>query len=744
MFVSRRHFLGTNISAFVASSTAPFWDELPDSSGSTANRNPKEPVDRDFWNDWSDFVSRKMHDARSTRRKLIDSVQTSEDVQKRAALVRKQLWDIFGGIPERTPLNPHVVGSMDRGRYRIDKVIFESRPGIYVTAHLYLPSTGGLHPGILAPLGHTPEGKAYRSYQHCFQNLARQGFVVLAYDPFGEGERRQYLIRDSGRPRYDVVPEHLQAGRPMVLFGSSFALHRIWDGMRALDYLVGRPEVDGERIGCTGHSGGGTLTMYLMALENRIKVAVPCEANLENLGGPLYQVPGAIGDAEQNIVGGLPLGLDRGDLLNAFAPNPLRICYTAHDQGQTYSPVYEEGIVENLKDLADFYRLSNAADRLDVVVGHLPHALDALSRQAIYEWFNRWLYHRTAIEEEVEFDAASTNELNCTNTGQVLTSFSGRTVTELNMELMKQCLPRSPWEVASASARDRICSELRSLLTIRNAESNLRASILSRSYDPTRHIDEFQIEPEPGIRTLGWYVRSTRKPVPQTPVLLYVSAYQTNDPLFEGGRFEEILGAGYAVCSIYLRGLSVSLPRSPDRGPVFYQGMNLSERHAWTNLSLGYSVIGQRVVDLLAALHYLRSRPDVDPMRLYVMGEGAAGLAALMAAALEGKVRSLLLRNVPLTYQSIVNTEDYVLELEWFVPGILKHFDLPDIIAALSPRPVWINNPSNGDGSTMPEAHAIEQYHKRISAKFSAGPWPNFRNTSTEDLHICLDWLSST
>lgn len=744
MVVTRRHFLGTNISALVASSTAPLWAERPGSSEPTVNRGAEGRIDRDFWNDWPDFVAKKMHDARSTRRKLIDGVQTSQDVQKRAALVRKQLWAVLGDSPERTPLNARVMGSIDRGKYRIEKIIFESRPGIYVTAHLYLPSTQGPHPGILAPLGHTSEGKAYRSYQHCFQNLARQGFVVLAYDPFGEGERRQYLDRDSVRPRYDVVPEHLQAGRPMVLFGSSFALHRVWDGIRALDYLVSRPEVDGERIGCTGHSGGGTMTMYLMALEDRIKVAVPCEANFENLAGPFYEAPGAIGDAEQDIVGSLPLGLDRGDLLNAFAPKPLRICYTAHDQGQTYSPVYEEGIAENLKDLTHFYQLSNAADRLDIVVGHLPHALDALSRRAVYECFNHWLRNGASPAEEVELDAASISELNCTTTGQVLTAFTGRSVTELNIERMKQLLPRSPFEDAPASARDQVCSQLRSLLALSAAEGNIRAALLSTNSGPTRNIDEFQFEPHPGVRTVGWYVRAANKAKQRRPVLLYVSAHQTSDPLFEGGRFEEILDAGYAICSIHLRGLGVSLPRSPDRGPAFYQGMNLFERHAWANLSLGCSVIGQRVVDLLAVLRYLRSRSDVDPTGIYVMGEGSAGLAALMAVALDTSVKSLLLRDVPLTYQSIVGTEDYILELEWFVPGILKHFDLPDIIAAISPRPVWINNPSNGDGTTLQRASAVEQYSERVPAKSIAGSWLNFRNTTTEDLHICLDWLSST
>jgi len=742
MVFTRRRFLETNLTALLAGSGAPLWAASPTYSEPTAKNDGQEHIERDFWNDWPDFVARKINEARSMRRKLIDRVQTSQDVQRRSALVREQLWTVLGGAPERTPLNPRIVGTIDRGSYRIEKIIFESRPGIYVTAHLYLPGAQGPHPGILAPLGHTIEGKAYRSYQHCFQNLARQGFVVITFDPFGQGERLQYLGRDSGPPRYSVVTEHLQTGRPMVLFGSSFALHRVWDGIRALDYLVSRPEVDGERIGCTGHSGGGTMTMYLMALEDRIKAAAPCDANLENLAGPFYEAPGAIGDAEQDIVGSLPLGLDRGDLLNAFAPKPLRICYTAHDQGQTYSPVYEEGIAENLKDLIRFYRLSNAADHLDIVIGRLPHALDALSRRAVYEHFNQWLRHGVATAEEVEFDSAPISELNCTTTGQVLTAFSGRTVTDLNVERMKQLLPRSPFDETPSSARDRVRSELRSLLAL-PAEGNLRASILSANSGPTRSIDEFQFEPEPGIRTVGWHVRDAKKTGQRRPVLLYVSAYQTNDPLFEGGRFEEIFDAGYAVSSINLRGLGVSLPRSPGRGPAFYRGMNIAERHAWTGLSLGCSVVGQRVADLLATLRYLRSRPDVDPSRIYVMGEGPAGLAALMAAVLDAEVKSVLLRHVPLTYQGIVSTEDYTLELEWFVPGILKHFDLPDIVAAVSPRTVWINNPADGTGATMQESSAIKYYSERISTKSATGSWLNFRNTTGEDLHICLDWLRS-
>jgi len=167
--------------------------------------------------------------------------------------------------------------------------------------------------------------------------------MVLPFDPFGQGERLQYLDARSGKSLYGPTGEHDQAGRPMLLLGSQFAEYRVWDSIRALDYLLSRPEVDPERIGCMGQSGGGTMTMYLAPLEPRIKVAVESDGNSENVAGPSYAPPGAVDDAEQNLAGSLPEGLDRGDLLLAFAPKPLLILYSRTDSGLTYSPTYEEG-----------------------------------------------------------------------------------------------------------------------------------------------------------------------------------------------------------------------------------------------------------------------------------------------------------------------------------------------------------------------------------------------------------------
>ena len=291
-----------------------------------------------------------MNEARARRLAELAAMQTEAAVRSRIEKIRSTVWRLIGGPLEKTPLKPRIVGTIDRGAYRIEKVIFESQPEVFVTANLYIPNQHQpSYPGILHTLGHAENGKAYYTYQYVSQTLARKGYMVLVFDPFGQGERQQYLDPHTGQSLYGPTGEHDQAGRPMLLFGSQFSQYRVWDGIRALDYLLSRPEVDPERIGCTGQSGGGTMTMYLAALEPRIKVAVESDGNSENVAGPSYDAPGAVDDAEQNMVGSLPEGIDRGDLLLAFAPKPLLILYSRSDAGLTYSPAYVKGTRRSTK-----------------------------------------------------------------------------------------------------------------------------------------------------------------------------------------------------------------------------------------------------------------------------------------------------------------------------------------------------------------------------------------------------------
>ena len=270
--VTRRKFLATNMTVAAASALglhAPLHGEstpvvlVPENQLSRSHR--------EFWNDWPDYITKNMNQARESRRALLARIQSKQQVEARTETVRSQLWELMGGRPEETPLNPRITGTLERNGYRIEKLIFESMPQIYVTANLYVP-TGGKPPflAILAPIGHTGNGKAAMRYQYTYQNLARKGYVVLTWDPFGQGERIQYLQPGTNHTRFHAISmEHTMAGRPMVLFGDAFALYLAWDGIRGLDYLLTRPEVDPQRIGCTGQSGGGTMTMFLGALERR-------------------------------------------------------------------------------------------------------------------------------------------------------------------------------------------------------------------------------------------------------------------------------------------------------------------------------------------------------------------------------------------------------------------------------------------------------------------------------------------
>lgn len=676
--------------------------------------------ERDYWNDWPEYLTAQMNKARGRRLGQLRALRSEADVRSRIAKVRSTVWKLVGGQFEKTPLNPRTTGTIDRGAYRIEKVIFESHPEIYVTANLYVPNgRKGPFPGVLAPLGHTRNGKAYRDYAYVYQTLARKGYVVLAFDPFGQGERYQYLNPRTGKPLYGPTGEHSQAGRPMLLFGATFAQYRAWDGVRALDYLLSRPEVHPEKIGVTGQSGGGTMTMYLCALEPRIKVAVEVDGNSENLAGPSYAPPGAVADAEQNLIFSLPEGIDRGDLLLAFAPKPLLMIYTPIDRGATYSPTYIKGTKEVHQEVQAAYKLMGAPEKAGLFATSLPHDYDFFSRTAAYRWFNRWLGEETWGTEEAEFDEAAAGELDCTPTGQVLTSLGGRTVVQLSADRLKKLQPANPPGNTPSEAkafRGQAQGTLRQLLAIPTEKTPLDPVTLSSHSRKGVHIEEIVLHSEPSIRVTGWLLKPTRGTGP-FPTILHVSESGKYHATDETGELIRLAKKGFTVCSVDLRGLGFSIPHLPAAGPVFYRGDDIQEDYAWASFTLGKPVLGQRVWDCLRSLDYLESRPDVDRNRIHGLGEQGAAIALLLAGALDERLSSLMLDSTVASYRSIVESKAYSLTLPWFAYGVLKHFDLPEIVGSLAPRPCWLLNATNAEGEPWPETklsaiyrHALEAY----------------------------------
>jgi len=714
--VSRRRFLQVNAAGLtfplatsraVAQATAAKTDSPP----------PAPAPKRDYWNDWPRYLTSKMNEARARRKTALDSLRSEAQARKRVEMIRAKVWELIGGPLEKTPLNPQRCGDLvpNDKSYRVEKVIFESQSQVYVTAHLYIPVVGKPpFPGILAPLGHARDGKAYRNYRYLYQTLARKGYMVLAFDPFGQGERLQYLDPHTGKSRYGPTGEHSQAGRPLLLLGATFAQYRAWDAVRALDYLLSRPEADAERIGCTGHSGGGTMTMYLCALEPRIQAAVEVQGNSENLAGPNYDPPGAVADAEQNLVGGLAVGLDRGDLLLAFAPKPLLLCYTPQDSGTTYSPHYTEATQEIFAELRKAYGLMGAEEKVGLFASPLPHDFDFPTRQATYDWFNRWLGRKDAGTEEAEFDILPRDALNCTHTGQVLTSLGGRSVLQVNIDRARAVVPLSPYRdpsVDAAAQREWIRAKLQSLLALPAERSSLESATLSSSTRRGLTIEEFEFHSEPQVRIPGWLLKPSDKKA-ALPTVVCASEDGKDGVVEEPSEVENLVRNGYAVCAVEVRGLGVTAPRFPAAGPLFYgyQDPDVRDAYAWASLMLGKPVLGQRVWDFLRCLDYLETRPDVDHARIHIVGVGGSGLAALVGTVLDDRPRSILLEQVIADLRSVVESEEYALSLSWFAFGILRDFDLPDLVAGLAPRRCWLLNATGARGETLPASTVQRLY----------------------------------
>jgi hypothetical protein len=350
---------------------------------------------------WMDRAAQRFLDARDAK---VAALRTADGARRRQAEIRETILRLIGGLPgPRTPLSPHITGKLQRNGFRIEKVGFESLPGYRVTANLYVPDAPGPHPAVLYSMGHWLEGKTQA--QSIASNLALKGFVVLVYDPVGQGERLQaYSLATGASLAGGATDQHFQDGARAFLLGESVARYFIWDGMRAIDYLVSRPEVDEHRIGASGCSGGGTQTAYIAALDERVKAAAP--ACYITSFHELFT--GSVGDSEQSILGFLSSGLDQADWLALFAPRALIIASTEQD----FFPI--AGARRAYHSARAFYRLFDAESRVAHVVGPGGHGTPLEVREGIYNWFIQHLKDGKGDPKEAAVDLVPGLDLNVT------------------------------------------------------------------------------------------------------------------------------------------------------------------------------------------------------------------------------------------------------------------------------------------------------------------------------------------
>ncbi len=306
---------------------------------------------------------------------------TPAELKAYQAKVRADLMAALGGFPARCPLNVVVTGREQCDGYSVEKLYFESQPKHYVTANLFLPDPAkfpGRRPGIVVPCGHSTNGKGSKGYQRGALQAAKAGMVALVYDPIDQGERRQ-CRGDAGLWNCEA---HNNVGRRAELLGWNTARFRTWDGIRALDVLATRPEVDAARLGVMGHSGGGTMTSWIMALDDRVACAAP-SGYLSTMRAVCEQCGPQ--DAEQFVFGELAFGFNHLGHVLLRAPSPVLLC-SSHGDFFPFS-----GVMETAGRAERVYRMLGAekAFALSDTLG--PHHWHESTRTRAVAWMDQWL-----------------------------------------------------------------------------------------------------------------------------------------------------------------------------------------------------------------------------------------------------------------------------------------------------------------------------------------------------------------
>jgi cephalosporin-C deacetylase-like acetyl esterase len=659
----------------------------------------------------------------AVRRGVIAGIATRAQAELRQQEVRARILELMGGGFTRTPLNAKVVGSTRMEGFRIEKMVYESQPNFFVTALLYVPegqgagirgqgTAGAKLPAVVMAPGHASSGKA-GDYAMA-ATFARNGFVVLSYDPIGQGERLQYpdpknaAAMSAGDPypgaslAQRATGEHGEAGLQPTLIGDAVARYFAWDGMRAVDYLVSRPEVDAEKIGAFGCSGGGAMTALLGAADKRVKaVATACylttmEELLPSVGAQ---------DAEQSTPGFIASGFDFADWVELAAPRAYAMVGTVSDMFPW------KGFLQTAQEARRFYslfdataagvepsRTSDASPLLPTPTGPTlnPDTVNKVSAEAPFQVIAGIGGHgnlRPITAQIVGFllvhlagKSADTfvaghapaagaspfalpdvpkGALQVTATGQVATSYPGsETVFSLNLKRAKEKLPQIPVQTLL-----QVQTDVREVTEAEAAPGPFCADC-GGAFDHFTQLPFPDVAAHPGTRE-------------RKPAILLVMSDRVGTP---GNPTKEDFNklAGQVPGNLVVGFVPRPSPAGGEETKAAILGsFYLTELRAEL---VGKTLLGMRVDDVIRAVDYLASRPDVDAKNITVVASGHMGLVALNAAVLDSRIKHVTVDHVLESYRSLLEAPMPVDAPQDILPGVLEKYDVPDLVRVLGDR----------------------------------------------------------
>lgn len=601
--------------------------------------------------------------------------------------VRAAVRGFYGVMPvgrEAPPPEVTPVSASDHEGFRIENVLFDSFPGWQVNATVYIPTDfAPPFPAVVVPVGHS--GKQFEHYQLPCQYFARSGFMAVSFDPPGQSSEKQ--------PGND----HFNDGVRDYLVGATSSRYFIADALRCIDYLAARADVDmSHGVAMTGVSGGGTTTTFAALLDDRITVIGPscCVTPLALLDiSQCYA-----GCPETHQYGRYARGIDEVDLLCTAAPAPCLLMAGALDE------VFH---IDDTRVLAQVVESSydrlGLSERFNFFVDAGGHSYSLAMARQFTRFMARWLRNDPAC---------------------ALPELSDDSFSLLPYESVR-CYPRTDvnMRTLAIAEADRLAAGWdRQPSSVRTAAAVIAGVSQPISAPPAEVGEPFQVwfhdwravmlRPEDGIE-LPTSLITARSHTP-APTILHLDdagrhrLLHRNELLTSAIRFTDRDNQNFNLLAVDLRGWGDT---APAMYPYELAGWGSVDRYlAYTSAALGDPVMAMRVRDALAALAWLRTRPEVDGARIVLTASGLGSIVALHAAAIDGALGGVVCWDVLSSFRSLIAAEHYPWTADAFLPGVLQHYDLPELAASLA-CPVHLLGLRDGTGNPAGDAELARYAH---------------------------------
>ncbi len=616
-------------------------------------------------------------EARNSR---VAQIESPGDWQSYRDNLRRQLQKSLGAFPEKTPLNAKITSTVESDGITVENILYESLPGYYVSASFFRKKelAGRKLPVIVFCSGHSANGYRSGAYQIIMLNYAKKGFAVFAFDPVGQGERVQYRKAD-GKPAMGTTHDHSYSGSGAFLLGYSPAKYFIWDGIRAIDYLETRRDVDTGRIGIAGRSGGGTQSSYIAAIDDRVTAAAPeCYITTYEM---LLKSSGPQ-DAEQVFLNGIANGIDIPDLLHMRAPKPTLVVTTTNDIFSI------QGVQDMKEELSRLYKMNGKEEDFLVVEDNAGHASTKLNREACYRFFSKYLNNPCNTSDE-EVRPFTDEQLYASKGGDVFGIPGSRRLGEVIA-------------ASAGESRDKAAISGEALGRILNyksagpgSSSIYSGTIMAQGYS----VDKYLVKAPGGYYLPTLIFRNEPAAAGKGKVALYL------DDRGKASDTTMILGLlkkyGQVVCAD-LSGIGELREYYNWQGDA---SIDKTPLNLWYLALLTNQTLAQyRVGEIDALYRFIGAKLPAVPVAGLASGTATTDLLH-WASINQDKLDNLTLVNPILSFRSLVGAKTYRPVYLLGTPGsMLASYDLPDLYAQFTPGKLRLINPVDSNGEVLERA----------------------------------------